>query len=64
MSNRSWREDKTYVKVNGRWIYLHRAANRRGPRCRLVFVIPKRTPNIPVPLQNVHDFKHIVRITE
>jgi hypothetical protein len=29
-SNGSWRVDKTYVKVKGRWIYLYRAVDSRG----------------------------------
>ena len=30
MNNGSWREDETYVKVKGRWIYLYRAVDSRG----------------------------------
>ncbi|MGI2262425.1 IS6 family transposase, partial [Candidatus Cardinium hertigii] len=26
----SWRMDKTYVKLNGKWIYLYRAVDRYG----------------------------------
>ncbi len=29
-SNGSWRVDETYVKVKGRWMYLHRAVDSRG----------------------------------
>ena len=29
-SNGSWRVDETYVKVKGRWTYLHRAVDSRG----------------------------------
>jgi transposase-like protein len=27
---RSWRVDETYIKVNGRWTYLHRAVDKDG----------------------------------
>jgi IS6 family transposase len=30
MSNGSWWVDETYVKVKGRWMYLHRAVDSRG----------------------------------
>jgi transposase, IS6 family len=30
MSNGSWRADETYVKVKGRWMYLHRAVDTHG----------------------------------
>src|SRR6201747_2080990 len=30
MSNGSWRVDKTYIKVKGRWMYLYRAVDSRG----------------------------------
>jgi IS6 family transposase len=30
MSHGSWRVDETYVKVEGRWIYLYRAVDSRG----------------------------------
>jgi transposase-like protein len=30
ISNGSWRVDKTYVKVKGRWMYLYRAVDSRG----------------------------------
>jgi transposase, IS6 family len=30
MSNGSWRVDETYVKVEGRWMYLYRAVDSRG----------------------------------
>jgi IS6 family transposase len=30
LSNGSWRVDETYVKVEGRWIYLYRAVDSRG----------------------------------
>ena len=26
----SWRADETYVKVNGRWVFLYRAVDRKG----------------------------------
>jgi transposase-like protein len=26
----SWRCDKTYIKVNGRWTYLYRAVDKQG----------------------------------
>ena len=26
----SWRMDETYVKLNGKWIYLYRAVDRYG----------------------------------
>ena len=29
-SNGSWRVDETYVKVKGRWMYLHRAVDSQG----------------------------------
>ena len=30
MSNGSWRVDETYVRMKGRWTYLHRAVDSRG----------------------------------
>jgi transposase-like protein len=27
---RSWRVDETYIKVNGRWVYLYRAVDKAG----------------------------------
>ncbi|MCW2239410.1 IS6 family transposase [Azospirillum canadense] len=30
MTTGSWRVDETYVKVKGRWMYLHRAVDARG----------------------------------
>ena len=29
-SESSWHMDETYVKVNGRWVYLYRAVDQRG----------------------------------
>jgi IS6 family transposase len=29
-TNKSWRVDETYVRVKGRWCYLHRALDSRG----------------------------------
>ena len=26
----SWRVDKTYVRISGKWFYLYRAADREG----------------------------------
>ncbi len=34
-----WHMDETYVKVNGRWAYLYRAVDSRGPHCRF-FISP------------------------
>jgi IS6 family transposase len=31
-----WHMDETYVKVNGRWAYLYRAVDSRGPHCRFL----------------------------
>jgi putative transposase len=28
--NGSWRMDKTYIKLNGKWVYLYRAVDRHG----------------------------------
>jgi len=28
--NRSWRMDETYIKLNGKWIYLYRAVDKEG----------------------------------
>jgi transposase-like protein len=30
LSNGSWRVDETYIRVKGRWAYLHRAVDSRG----------------------------------
>jgi putative transposase len=37
---RSWRMDKTYIKVNGRWMYLYRAIDKRGKT--LDFMLSRR----------------------
>ncbi len=28
--NRSWRMDETYIKLNGKWVYLYRAVDKEG----------------------------------
>ena len=30
--NGSWRMDETYIKLNGKWIYLYRAVDKEGKR--------------------------------
>jgi len=30
MTNDSWRLDKTYIKVSGKWLYLYRAVDSKG----------------------------------
>ena len=35
VNNGSWREDETYVKVKGRWIYLYRGVRQPWPDDRL-----------------------------
>nr|BBV20570.1 IS6 family transposase [Escherichia coli]BBV20585.1 IS6 family transposase [Escherichia coli]BBV20594.1 IS6 family transposase [Escherichia coli]BBV20596.1 IS6 family transposase [Escherichia coli] len=35
-----WHMDETYVKVNGRWAYLYRAVDSRGPHCRFLSLLP------------------------
>jgi transposase, IS6 family len=36
-SNGSWRVDETYIRVKGRWAYLYRAVDSRGPTIDFLF---------------------------
>src|SRR4051794_31815675 len=36
----SWRMDETYIKVNGEWIYLYRAVDKKGST--IDFLLTKR----------------------
>src|SRR3546814_17077971 len=39
----SWRLAETYVKVRGKWTYLHRAVDNRGDNIDL-YLLPPGTP--------------------
>ena len=43
----SWHIDETYVKVNGRWVYLYRAVDQRGYTIDFTFLVDL-IPNQPI----------------
>ena len=46
---KSWKMDETYIKVNGKWVYLYRAVDKEG---NTIDFMLSETRDRPVPSKN------------